>query len=399
MIDLIKLASMSTLMQCKSKEVIISPNNAECEHMYFILAGSAGEYTDFNKNTQSKICDYGYGDMFGEIGFFLNVPVGTSIVAEENITLIAVNKASFTAVCQNAPDLMLDIVMEICTRQNANFKNAQHYQTIANSALKKLGMTIDEFSSQALFPTEHKSVVVKEPDTYADFVSPYKLTCPHCSSEFESRTVLTSKLRPDNSGQQRADLRQKYQGFDLIWYDIVSCPHCLFSAQLSNFTKQIYLNRKAYDAKLPELKAKVNPTFTYPKTLDQVFTSYYIALICSEGFENPYQVKARLWLQLSWLYEDNNQPEMVKIAQKNSYESYIEFYSVSTLDSLSTQVCCLILGSLAGKLDLYERALDHLYKAKAVVDGKPVYKLLAEREADIIREDRKAKVAAEKASK
>lgn len=391
MIDMIKLANMSTLMQYKADEVIISPAPSDGYCMYFVLAGSAVEYDNYGTKQQSMVKEHGYGAMFGETSMFMNVPSPTTVVARENITLISINRNNFTSICQNNPDGAFDIIADICGRMVAAEKNSSHLERIAGVAMKKLGTTIKEFSNQLLFPSEHKVPDQKEPDSFHAFLSPYKVKCPHCSAEFETRTILSSKLRPLSTVQQRADLRQRYIDFDTTWYDIVSCPHCCYSAQMVYFTKHSSIAKNAYSEKLAEIKASVNPSFTYPKTLEQVFASYYIALVCAEGFENPSQSKGRLWLQLSWLYEDLNQQEMLKIARKTAYDCYLDFYGTSVLDSVSTQVCCLYLGFLAGRLDEYERAMEFLYKAKSISDGKPVYKMIAEREADAIRDEHKGK--------
>lgn len=394
MIDILKIAGMSKLMQFNHDEVIIQGNAQAHDHMYAVLAGNAIEYSGYShKDKGEKIAEYAYGDCFGEIGLFADMQSPTTIVAVDSVTLVAIDKNSFCSICAQAPESAYELIAEVTDKLVKANNSANQYKCIADMALAKLGTNMTEFSKQTLFPIMHKAVDMKEPDTFADFLSPYNMVCPSCKNKFESKTVLTSKLRPANDEQQRADMRKKYINFEPIWYDVTSCPHCLFSAQTAYFSKSFDLAKSMYLSKLEDIKLKVNPDFTLPKTLEQVFISYYIALICSEGMENTSQVKGRLWLQLSWLYDDINQPEMVKYAREQAYEFYLDFYSISVLDVASTQACCLILGSLAGQLDLYEEAMAHLYKVKSQRDGKPIYKLLAERESDIIREEHKAKTA------
>jgi len=52
-------------------------------------------------------------------------------------------------------------------------------------------------------------------------------TCPVCDSEFKAKTVKVGKAKLVGTDM---DLRPKYEGIDLLKYDIVLCPHCGYAA-------------------------------------------------------------------------------------------------------------------------------------------------------------------------
>lgn len=390
--DLLKLASMATLLQYEKGEIIQSPADSTHEYLYGVIKGDATEYENYNQDNQLEVSQLKFGDIFGEVSFFAGLSRTTTIVANEDTALVAINSDNFNSICENYPEDIFDMFSILSKKMYTTSKKADKYKKMAEDAVgkEKVSQIELESSNQKLFPPQHKPINLTEPNTYKDFVSPTEYTCPCCKKKFDSVIQLTSRLRPQKGEQLRGDLRQKYVDYDPLWYDITTCPNCLFSAQTSHFAKGTYVATADFMPQLAEVKSFINPTFTYPKTLEQVFTSYYLALICADGFEIPKQVRARLWLQLSWMYSDINQPEMTTIAQRKSFDFYSEFYSVTNLQPVSEQACCLVLGYLGGYIGEFELALKYLYNVKIAVDGKPIYKQVADREADIIRDAHRA---------
>ena len=70
-------------------------------------------------------------------------------------------------------------------------------------------------------PEEKKTVDEK------DFLFDKSYECAVCHKPFSERKVKTGKARPVS---QDKDLRQVYAGIDPGKYDIISCPHCGYSA-------------------------------------------------------------------------------------------------------------------------------------------------------------------------
>lgn len=394
MFDVLKLASSASLMRFKPREVIISPNQKSYEYLFVVFSGCVGRFSYYSSGNGEKVCEYIKGDIFGESEFFCGSNDSATYAALDDVTVIAIDKSNFYSLCSTNPESTIEIITYLCERTCNLERNHKRVNTVLSAALAELGRDFDSFSAQSFLPAEHKEVDLAEPENFKNVLAPKELCCPHCNQKFNAFIQLSSKLRPLNN-EMRADLRKVYHDFDPIWYDITTCPLCFFSAQTMHFEKPPFLSRAVYSAALEDAKAKVMVDFTYPKTLKQVFTSYYIALICADGFEHTAQIKGRLWLNLSWLYEDLKQDEMLVISRKNSFNSYSSYFSVSDLDAGTSQVCHLLLGFLSGKLEHYDIALDHLYKAKTMPDGKPVYKLIADRENEILREERQRKKQAE----
>ena len=57
-------------------------------------------------------------------------------------------------------------------------------------------------------------------------------TCTACDQVFKAKMVRSGKAKAMISDQ---DLRPRYEGIDVLKYDIISCPYCGFSSLSKNF--------------------------------------------------------------------------------------------------------------------------------------------------------------------
>ncbi len=238
-----------------------------------------------------------------------------------------------------------------------------------------------------IFPEEHKQYNIEAPAEYRNYITEYGIICPSCKTDFKGIKQLTMKFK--QKGTVGCDLRRHYHDFLPAWYDVQTCPHCLFSF-LDSFYQSGGIIKQDLKNTLQQLKPTINLDFSVRRNVDAVFTGYYLAIICAESYRAKYQILARLWRFLSWMYEACGDEEMEHFATEESYKKCVEYYEHEELAEEAKQTLFMISGTLAKKLGKYDEALRHLGNAKFCKTDKPIYKKLIELEIEDIRERRDA---------
>lgn len=201
----------------------------------------------------------------------------------------------------------------------------------------------------APYPEDHRGYPGVTHPEYAKYLIPAEYTCPHCRKKFPGFRIQVSKLIPvrDESEAKRYDLRVTYNGFETEWHEVITCPHCCFSAFENYFRENKSLYQSRYESKLAELCKAVPVNLAAEKTLDTVFAQHYMALLCAAGFAESRQITARLWINLVRLYQDANEPQLAELAEKNALEAYEKVYmEVELAEGQEQRLCLTVAGIL-----------------------------------------------------
>ena len=173
-----------------------------------------------------------------------------------------------------------------------------------------------------LFPPEHKQYSLDSPGPTDNFVYMKKTTCPVCQTSIELQVVRYTKLAIDKID---LDFRRHFVGFEPLWYSVQICSHCKYASLIEDFDKITEKAKSSIPQKIAELKSEINGNFTTKRTIDQVFTLYYLALHCIEGLNNKNQ-ESKLWLRLAWLYDDVAELELSKMASEKALILYKDLF-------------------------------------------------------------------------
>ncbi len=143
---------------------------------------------------------------------------------------------------------------------------------------------------------EKKAPVAK---TEKDFIIDKKIKCPVCDKDFMIKAVLVSKLKRLESD---FDLRPNYEYIDKCKYDVISCPHCGYSALDSTFNQidsaRIKLVRNDFCSSFkPQGGLEIPEIYSY----DYAAEKYKLALICTMKKRGNMSEKAYVCLKLAWL--------------------------------------------------------------------------------------------------
>ena len=145
-------------------------------------------------------------------------------------------------------------------------------------------------------PADLQTLVQKQLQMEQDFLFDKTYTCPVCDSEFKAKTVKVGKAKLIGTDM---DLRPKYEGIDLLKYDIVLCPHCGYAALtryykiLSSFqAKRIReIISKAFKA-----QKESNEIYSYEEALER----YKLALANTIVKQGKASEKAYICLKAGW---------------------------------------------------------------------------------------------------
>jgi hypothetical protein len=217
-----------------------------------------------------------------------------------------------------------------------------------------------------------------------------KFDCPLCGSKFDNHFVLMSKLKREGTDD---DMRARFEGFEPIYYSVVTCPDCLFSAEAESFSDA----QKRYADNVFEALApyKAGMSGTHIKTLSNrdtysVFAGYYLALICAPiVFDKHELITAGLWLKLSRMYEDCKIQDMIMYSIRQALDAYNFVYTKTHISEKQSHQVCFILGALNFKLKDYDTARQLFYTLKSDKGTSPSLKRAVEERLETIREIKK----------
>jgi len=231
-----------------------------------------------------------------------------------------------------------------------------------------------------IFPAGHKGYQdVAKPDSDPKLAYIKGYSCPYCKKQFNGYKVFQSKLY--ESKPMRYDLRKFYRDFRQEWYDVIICPHCYFSTFYTYYADPKSVMKPKIETELKDAQSMIALNFEAERNIDFVFASHYLALICAPGYLSTHkQLSAKLWGNLSWLYEDVEDEEMTRLAASNAADAYAKVYTEERLNPVQEQAVCM---SAAGMLYRAGRGDEadlkkFLYNVKTIKMGQKAYAELAE---------------------
>ncbi|MDR1735529.1 MAG: DUF2225 domain-containing protein [Oscillospiraceae bacterium] len=211
-----------------------------------------------------------------------------------------------------------------------------------------------------LLPPGHPLFGRVAPEEESRFIGKKAFTCGCCQATFNDANVLSYKLK---TREIKSDMRIIHEGIETLWYSVRVCPQCNMAALTPVFAK--YGGREAklmrnsgYAAKVPRFKG-----YTFPRALDEVIESYYLALACVLHIDNDPINRAQLWRRLMWLYDDAENVPLQNMALDNALEAYREAYQQKYMKASESFQISVVMG------DLYSRKGDRNNAYKAYFDA------------------------------
>jgi len=371
--------------------------------MYILLAGRVDVYKASAAGGRQTIGTLTPGDVFGGREFFTDTAEFDYAAGLDSLVFL-LTEGTFNDLSWSRPELLfevfrsayaplrkmsasekkaaLDAASELASAHKAEkagrhaasakggaAKHASHDATKA--ALPPAGVAVE------VFPKGHKGYPgVTKPD-YAKLVFAKDYSCPFCKKPFSDFKVFRSKLY--ESSPVRYDLRRSYTDFQTEWYDVITCPNCFFSTFHNYFTDPKPIQKVKFEKELIAARAAIHLDFKAERDIDYVFTSHYLAMLCADGFLSfGKQIRAKLWGNLSWLYEDVKDEEMEKLCAEKAALAYETVYAETRLTPVQEQVTCLSIAGMQYRAGMDNNLKKYLFTAKTIKQGDKTYAKVAE---------------------
>lgn len=206
--------------------------------------------------------------------------------------------------------------------------------------------------------------------------------CPVCGNSFKEKTVKIGKARLISKD---TDLMPKYENINPLFYDVVICPRCGYSALIKYFDKIKQDQADLIRAKISsKFKARIYPEIY---NLDIAIERYKLALLNSVVKNAKNSEKAYICLKTAWLYrlKDSKKDERKFLEQafigfKEAYEK--EAFPICGMDKFTLMY---LLGELSRRLGDNHEALLWFSKVIVSTNVSPRIKELARDQKDLIK--------------
>lgn len=360
--------------------VIVQEGVSSPKVMVIVLKGNVGVYKNYKLSSEVFKKVIGPGSFHGEHSLFLNHEQTESLVALTSVVVLLVNKKNVNEFFSSHTDMALTIVENICERLAKTTaileKQQQESKTAVASGISKL------------FPEKHGSYVLPLSNSNEELIYCIKVTCPLCKHTFDNLGTMMSRLKRSSSD---VDMRIRYKDAEPLYYEIVTCPNCFFSADYHSFPDVSGKFSDDVNQKVGPYKLEICIQTGRDRDTFSVFSGYYLALLCAPIIFSDYQlIIANLWLKISRLYNDCKDIEMEKYASRQALENYQYAYSNLRISEKQYQQVCYLIGELNCKLGDLEAAKNFLYIVKRHPSATDVMKRQADKRIDEIRELAKA---------
>jgi uncharacterized protein (DUF2225 family) len=414
MTDLQKLKELGNTRVIKANDYVFKQGEIGNE-MFIVLSGRVVVTLKTDNGSSLTISRLGIGDFLGEMSLVDGLPRNTSAMAETDTTVIGITKDNFqNAICDPTSipyRIIVGLVHQMNQLQSEIAKISGNPITAGSSdvadnnlqgeteALVQVqndnspqiadGLDINPVISGFgnLFPDGHKKYGQVAPASFNEYLIDSQSTCPVCGNIFQAKKLYQSKMKFQTMDH---DFRKHYTDFEPTWYSIWVCPKCYYANFYTDYNDIPPYKKQAVLAKLEEVKKQYSFQFNEPRTIDQVFDAFYLALVCAELAHASSLKIGKIWLQLSWLYHDVQDQEMLSLASGQALKGYYDviYKTGENLSIAQAQQCFLLLGELYLLKGNEKEALRHFYTAIKKEGGKEAFNQQAEDRIHDIRKEK-----------
>ena len=404
MVDIPWLVETGPCMKFNAGQRIPCPGGIDdaSKAMYILLTGRVDVLKQSDAGGIQMVGSLVPGDVFGGREYFYDVDEFVYTAGIDCIVYV-INRNSFNDLSWSQPDILFEVMGAAyaplrkltASQKSAMVSPAQE----SESKLKAAG--VGKQTQAAKGPKQHKdpssapsivlspSIVenmlppghkgypgITKPE-YLRLVFPKDYECPLCKKSFQDYRVFRSKLY--EASPIRYDLRRYYTDFMTEWYDVIVCRNCLFSTFHNYFTEPKPIKKERINDAMVDIRQQIMLNFDDERDIDYVFMSHYIAMVCADAFTGAgKQIKAKLWGNLSWLYEDVNDEDMAKYSAKMAAEAYETVYKESRLTPIQEQITCLSIAGMQFRAGIDDNIKKYLFTVKTMQTGDKNYSKLAE---------------------
>ncbi|MDD4801947.1 MAG: DUF2225 domain-containing protein [Syntrophomonas sp.] len=356
MFDIRSLAKIGTAKRFFTDEIFFNEGDPGHE-LFILLKGKVAVLLNSIDGSQFKVAELGPGAFFGEMSLLEGMPRSATILALEESIVIAVDQNNFVELISHQPELIFRIMKGMSSRLRQLNEEVAGLKTGDDEESSDSEIIAGDIAQADIIPeAAKKQYTLTASKGDEKFTFDKDTVCPVCDKTFMTKMVRSSKLRLKG---HNPDLRQLFIDFDPIWYMVYVCPHCHY-ANFNYEFKQVSAEIKGMILKEKDnLKKQFNISFSESRRLNEVLNSFYLVLHILYLAKKPDQARiAKVWLRLSWLYEDADDQEMYRLSTEKALEAFKETYFNSRRNTSPEQEqrLALLLGELSMRIDQLDDA-------------------------------------------
>jgi len=183
--------------------------------------------------------------------------------------------------------------------------------------------------------------------------------CPICKTLFEAPMVFSEAIKIKKRDD---DLRPVYQGINAIYYGLITCPNCLFTAfehDYNGLSKEIAGDLKNKIEKVLE-RAKVqygDINLGTDRTTEDAVMLHVIAAAIYTLLNKPNRL-AEIYLRLAWLYREQGNKKKEVHALGRALVNFNRVYDTAE-DYKQIQRCLFYMGEINRRLGKRDEAVKY----------------------------------------
>lgn len=403
MINIAAIKDISRAKKCP-RGITISGEGLQ-SIMFVVLMGDVGVYSNYRLPSAEMVMTLTAGDFFADAGLLQDKRAAYTTVALSEAIILPIAMDNAAGFLQDEPALALELFRDLYLKleqartgvKNNGHHNEKHKGHEKKPEVKHAVKPAENRQPEgvaasstapvsdrcaALFPEGHGSYTLPL-DTAAHILMKKSHTCPICGGLFDTMAVRPSKLILASTD---SDMRSRYKGIEPLYYEVLTCPYCLYSALPDVF--EIPERSKAEVRRaLEAFKKQIGFSFGPERDTASVFAGYYLALISASYCFIKYQlVLGKLYYKLSRVYQDAGDEDMALQAAKKALDNYLYAYENIGIPPTQDQQICIIIGELYLKQNDLKNAISFFSKAKRNPNSTPVLKSHADNRIYDIRE-------------
>lgn len=374
-----------------------------------------GEVAILNSLDDSVIETVGPGDFFDASLVFSDKRLHLTSIAVTEVIAFPISVHDIVSLMINEPKFVYEIMKAMnCRIENSVYNNertmdhsmAKRKQITSDIVTEALGShsasdaaggteTVEARADEApaparisrsdfsLFPAGHTGDYHLNLMNDSPVMCEIEYKCPVCGSKFKGLKILSTKLV---SAVTDNDMRKHYKNFEPVYYEVITCPHCLYSALENIFCKPEDISSDFVE-ELKELKKSAQFEFGVRPDTATVFAGYYLALICAPNcFQKAQLIQAKLLQKLSWLYHDCGDENMETNLARQALDEYMRSYQELDISASGEILLFISIAELYAKFGDFKEARNYYYKAKTNSQISPLLKKKAEDRLEELKE-------------
>ncbi len=333
------MRTISTQASFKKGEIVYL-QGAKDQQTYMLLSGTVALCVN-----KTQVYSVGPGALFGLVSALDGGDREMTAIATLDCVTLVLDAQALRQLCGASTDFFeyLTTALAGTTRTLVGALAAPTDGSEVEDVAPELISGSEAAAHNSILPSGHPTYSISGSELSVKLVHDKAFVCPICQQNFVDQTPLSFKLK---TREVTYDMRTIYEGLEILWHSVRVCPHCNTAAPTGTFAK--LTARDARQLKASGYAAKYPPFcgWTSPRTVDQVFQAFYLALHCLDMSSKDVLVRAQIWRRLMWLYGDVADESRQQDAARKTLGAYQEVYRVKTLAGEEEQQVNIILGDL-----------------------------------------------------